>query len=82
MLGHADIQTTMIFLHEQDRIVNAAEHHIPNSSRPLSPRGYQTVHSRGGRGDKAANPGGPSRREARPAHALGRKSHGTIDVRR
>lgn len=25
MLGHADIQTTMIYLHEQDRIVNAAE---------------------------------------------------------
>ncbi len=38
MLGHADIQTTMIYLHEQDRIVNAAEHHIPNFSRPLSPR--------------------------------------------
>ena len=38
MLGHADIQTTMISLHEQDRIVNAAEHHIPNFSRPLSPR--------------------------------------------
>ena len=34
MLGHADIQTTMIYLHEQDRIVNAAEHHIPNFSRP------------------------------------------------
>lgn len=39
MLGHADIQTTMIYLHEQDRIVNAAEHHIPNFSRPRSPRG-------------------------------------------
>jgi site-specific recombinase XerD len=39
MLGHADIQTTMIYLHEQDRIVNAAEHHIPNFSRPRSPAG-------------------------------------------
>jgi integrase/recombinase XerD len=39
MLGHADIQTTMIYLHEQDRIVNAAEHHIPNFSRPRSPQG-------------------------------------------
>jgi len=39
MLGHADIQTTMIYLHEQDRIVNAAEHHIPNFSRPRAPRG-------------------------------------------
>ena len=38
MLGHADIQTTMIYLHEQDRIVNAAEHHIPNFSRPPAPR--------------------------------------------
>ena len=37
MLGHADIQTTMIYLHEQDRIVHAAEHHIPNFSRPRSP---------------------------------------------
>ena len=39
MLGHADIQTTMIYLHEQDRIVHAAEHHIPNFSRPRSPGG-------------------------------------------
>ena len=38
MLGHADIQTTMIYLHEQDRIVNAAEHHIPNFSRPRAPQ--------------------------------------------
>ena len=38
MLGHADIQTTMIYLHEQDRIVNAAEHHIPNFSRHPAPR--------------------------------------------
>ena len=38
MLGHADIQTTMIYLHEQDRIVHAAEHHIPNFSRPRSPQ--------------------------------------------
>ncbi len=38
MLGHADIQTTMIYLHEQDRIVNAAEHHIPDFSRPRSAR--------------------------------------------
>ena len=37
MLGHADIQTTMIYLHEQDRIVNAAEHHIPDFSRIRSP---------------------------------------------
>ena len=37
MLGHADIQTTMIYLHEQDRIVHAAEHHIPNFSRPRAP---------------------------------------------
>ena len=39
MLGHVDIQTTMIYLHEQDRIVHAAEHHIPNFSRPRSPHG-------------------------------------------
>ncbi len=39
MLGHADIQTTMIYLHEQDRIVHAAEHHIPNFSRPRVPAG-------------------------------------------
>ena len=39
MLGHADIQTTMIYLHEQDRIVHAAEHHIPNFSRPRAPAG-------------------------------------------
>jgi integrase/recombinase XerD len=39
MLGHADIQTTMIYLHEQDRIVNAAEYHIPNFSRPRAPGG-------------------------------------------
>ncbi len=39
MLDHADIQTAMIYLHEQDRIVNAAEHHIPNFSLPRSPRG-------------------------------------------
>ena len=39
MLGHADIQTTMIYLHEQDRIVHAAEHHIPNFSRPRAARG-------------------------------------------
>ena len=39
MLGHADIQTTMIYLHEQDRIVHAAEHHIPNFSRPRAPGG-------------------------------------------
>ena len=39
MLGHADIQTTMIYLHEQDRIVHAAEHHIPNFSRSRAPRG-------------------------------------------
>ena len=39
MLGHADIQTTMIYLHEQDRIVHAAEHHIPNFSRPPVSRG-------------------------------------------
>lgn len=39
MLGHADIQTTMIYLHEKDRIVNAAEHHIPNFSCPCAPRG-------------------------------------------
>lgn len=35
MLGHADIQTTMIYLHEKDRILNAAEHHIPDFSVPL-----------------------------------------------
>ena len=39
MLGHADIQTTMIYLHEQDRIVHAAEHHIPNFSRPRAAAG-------------------------------------------
>ena len=48
MLGHADIQTTMIYLHEQDRIVNAAEHHIPNFSRFRSPeRVTHGVHARG-----------------------------------
>ena len=82
MLGHTDIQTTMINLHERDCIVKTAEQHIPNCSLPLSPRGYQTVHSRGGCGDKEAYPGSHSRHEARPAHALGRKSLGTIDVRR
>ena len=80
MLGHTDIQTTMINMHERDGIVTTAEHHISNCSLPPSLRGYQTVHSRGGRGEKEAYPGGPSRREARPAR--GRKSHGTIDVRR
>ncbi|MEI2751098.1 MAG: tyrosine-type recombinase/integrase [Nitrospira sp.] len=35
MLGHADIQTTMIYLHEKDRILNAAEHTIPDFSVPL-----------------------------------------------
>ena len=39
MLGHTDIQTTMIYLHERDCIVTTAEHHIPNFSRPCSPRG-------------------------------------------
>ena len=78
MLGHTDIQTTMINLHERDCIVNTAEHHIPNCSLPLSRRGYQTVHSGGGRGDKDTYPGGPSRREARSARARGRKSHGPL----
>jgi hypothetical protein len=82
MLGHADIQTTMINMYERDCIVITAEHHISNCSLPLSRRGYQMVHSRGGRGDKDTDLGGPSRREARSAGALGRKSHGTIDVRR
>ena len=39
MLGHTDIQTTMIYLHERDCIVKTAEHHISNCSLPLSPRG-------------------------------------------
>ena len=38
MPGHADIQTTMINMHERDCIVNAAEHHIPNFSLPPSPQ--------------------------------------------
>ena len=38
MLGHTDIQTTMIYLHERDGIVTRAEHHIPNFSLPPSPR--------------------------------------------
>ena len=62
MLGHADIQTTMIYLHEQDRIVNAAEHHIPNFSRPRAPRGVTTgprARRTGGRG-RAKNPALPS----------------------
>ena len=73
MLGHTDIQTTMINLHERDCIVNTAEHHIPNCSLPLSRRGYQTVHSGGGRGDKDTYPGVPHAvRQGRPAHAVGR----------
>ena len=32
MLGHADIQTTRINMHESD--VTTAEHHIPNFSLP------------------------------------------------
>ena len=82
MLGHTDIQTTMINMRERDGIVTTAEQHISNCSLPLSPRGYQTVHSRGGRGDKDANPGGPSRREARPARARGRTLSGTCEVMR
>ena len=39
MLGHTDIQTTMINLHERDCIVTRAEQHISTCSRPLSPRG-------------------------------------------
>ena len=73
MLGHTDIQTTMINMHERDGIVTRAEHHIPTCSLTLSPRGYQTVHSRGGRGDKDANPVVP--RAVRPgwhAHSVGR----------
>lgn len=30
MLGHADIQTTMLYLHNKERIANAAEHRVPN----------------------------------------------------
>jgi hypothetical protein len=32
MLGHADIQTTMIYMHEKDRIENA-----PNTKSPTFP---------------------------------------------
>jgi hypothetical protein len=38
MLGHTDIQTTLINMHERDGIVKTAEHHISNFSLPLSPR--------------------------------------------
>ena len=41
MLGHTDIQTTMINLHERDGIVTRAEHHISTCSLPLSPRGIR-----------------------------------------
>lgn len=34
MFAHADIQTTMIYLHERDCIVTTAEDHIPNCSLP------------------------------------------------
>ena len=73
MLGHTDIQTTMINMYERDCIVTRAEHHISNCSLPLSPRGYQTVHSRGERGEKDAYPGGPHAvRPGRHAHSVGR----------
>ncbi|MEP6934553.1 MAG: tyrosine-type recombinase/integrase [Nitrospirota bacterium] len=39
MLGHADIQATMIYLHGQDRIVHAPQHHIPTSPAPVRPPG-------------------------------------------
>ena len=37
MLGHADIQATMINVHERDCIVNTAEQHISNCSLPPPP---------------------------------------------
>ena len=37
MLGHADIQTTMISLHERDCIVNTADTTSPTSPSPLPP---------------------------------------------
>ena len=39
MLGHTDIQTTMINLHERDCIVNTADHHISKFSRSRAPGG-------------------------------------------
>jgi len=37
MLGYADIQATMINVHERDCIVNTAEHQISNFSLPPPP---------------------------------------------
>ena len=37
MLGHTDIQTTLINMHERDGIVTRAEQHISTCSRPLAP---------------------------------------------
>ena len=73
MLGHTDIQTTMINLHERDGIVTTAEQHISNCSLPLSPRGYQTVHSRGGRGTRTRTRVVPHAvRPGRHTHSVGR----------
>ena len=47
MLGHTDIQTTLIYLHERDCIVTTAEPHISNCSLPPSPRRWPRVHARG-----------------------------------
>ena len=72
MLGHTDTQTTMIYLHERDCIVKTAEHH-PQLLPPPFASGYQTVHSRGERGEKDAYPGGPHAvRPGRHAHSVGR----------
>ena len=38
MLDHANIQTTMIDLHERDCIVNTDEHHVPQLPPPCFPR--------------------------------------------
>jgi hypothetical protein len=34
MLRHADIQTTMLYTHNKERITNAAEHRIPDFTVP------------------------------------------------
>ena len=73
MLGHTDIQTTLINMHERDGIVTRAEQHISTYSRPLSPRGYQTVHSRGGCGTRTPTRVVPRAvRPGRHTHAVGR----------
>ena len=42
MLRHADIQTTMLYTHNKERITNAAEHRIPDFTAPPGPRDDRT----------------------------------------